>query len=83
MRILQLPMRCARLSWDLCDSSEGDRAKLRCNQRYSSMCLRTHLTCADMPWRVYTAGFYIFLSGVLVHRTSDVEPKNLRPKFSQ
>ena len=28
MRILQLPTRCARLSWGLCDSSEGDRSKV-------------------------------------------------------
>ena len=34
--------------------------RLRCNQRCSNMCSRTHLTSADMPWRVYTAGFYIF-----------------------
>ena len=33
MLILQLPMRCTRLSWDLYDSSEGDRAKLRCKMQ--------------------------------------------------
>ena len=83
--MLQLPMRCARLSYDLYDSSEGDRAKLRCDQQCSSMCSKTHLhahlTCAGVSWRVYTTGFCFFFSGVLVQRTSDLEPKFLETKI--
>ena len=63
MRILQLPMRCARLSWDLCDSSEGDRATEVTLQPRSGAraCARGPISHArTCHGRVYTTGFYIF-----------------------
>ena len=84
MRILQLPTRCARLSWGLCDSSEGDRSKVTLQPAVLEHVLedtshiRGHAMACVHSWFLY---FLFFVAGVLVHRTPDVETKTLKTKF--